>query len=305
MDTSKKINAVQRMQGYIENHLYEHITLQKLADEARYSPWYASRLFKELTGKAPAEYIRMVRLSKAALKLRDEKVRIADVALDFMFGSQEGFTRAFSKEFGISPAKYAKLRPPIKLFIPFNTRGYCPALNADGDKGRKEERKGFKIIVFVQVMERPERKLIVKRAEKAEGYLEYCEEAGSDVWGILTSIKEALYEPIGMWLPDSLRKPGTSKYVQGVEVPSGYSGIIPEGFELIALMPCKMMIFQGLPYVDEKFQEVIEDISELIKKYNPETYGLRWADEDGPRFQLAPMGNRGYIEGRPVKQLEG
>jgi hypothetical protein len=40
-----------------------------------------------------------------------------------------------------------------------------------------------------------------------------------------------------------------------------------------------------------------------MKKYNPELYGFSWADKDGPRFQLAPMGYRGYIEARPVKQL--
>jgi len=29
-------------------------------------------------------------------------------------------------------------------------------------------------------------------------------------------------------------------------------------------------------------------------------YGYEWADQDAPRFQLAPMGYRGYIEARPV-----
>jgi AraC family transcriptional regulator len=41
----------------------------------------------------------------------------------------------------------------------------------------------------------------------------------------------------------------------------------------------------------------------LMKTYNPELYGFKWADEDGPRFQLEPLGYRGYIEGRPVRQL--
>jgi len=43
---------------------------------------------------------------------------------------------------------------------------------------------------------------------------------------------------------------------------------------------------------------------EVMKTYNPELYGFRWADEDGPRFQLAPMGYRGYIEGRPVRLIQ-
>ena len=157
--------------------------------------------------------------------------------------------------------------------------------------------------VFVQVIERPARKLILKRGIKATHYFEYCEEVGCDVWGILCSIKEAIYEPIGMWLPENLRKPGTSQYAQGVEVTVDYSGEVPEGFEIIDLSPCKMMVFQGQPYEDEKFQEAIMELKDVIKNYNPEIYGFEWADEDGPRFQLAPMGYRGYIEARPVRQL--
>jgi len=157
--------------------------------------------------------------------------------------------------------------------------------------------------VFVQVVERPERKLIMKRGIKATHYFEYCDEVGCDVWGILVSIKEAIYEPAGMWLPNSLITPGTSKYIQGVEVPNNYSGEIPDGFEIINLKPCKMMVFQGEPFDDEKFGDAIEELWDVMKKYNPQHYGFEWADEDAPRFQLEPQGYRGYIEARPVKEI--
>jgi len=106
-----------------------------------------------------------------------------------------------------------------------------------------------------------------------------------------------------MWLPDSLKKPGTSTYAQGVEVPIDYSGKVPEGFELIELRPCKMMVFQGQPYDDEKFEDEISEIWEVINDFNPKLYGFSWAVEDGPRFQLEPLGYRGYIEARPVRQI--
>lgn len=138
---------------------------------------------------------------------------------------------------------------------------------------------------------------------KATHYFEYCEEVGCDVWGMLSSIKEAMYEPAGMWLPKNLIKPGTSQYVQGVEVPQNYVGEVPKGFEIIELQPCKMMVFQGEPYEDEKFGEAIDELWEVMKKYNPQIYGFEWADEEAPSFQLEPQGYRGYIEARPVKQL--
>ena len=103
---NKHVEAVRRMQKYIEEHLKDPISLKNLAEAAGYSPWHCAKIFRELTGKTPFEYIRFLRLSKAALLMRDEQVKVLDVALDFVFDSHEGFTRAFSKNFGISPKKY-------------------------------------------------------------------------------------------------------------------------------------------------------------------------------------------------------
>ena len=112
-----------------------------------------------------------------------------------------------------------------------------------------------------------------------------------------------MYEPIGLWLPESLRLPGTSSYAQGVEVPADYKGQIPEGFDLIDLPECMMMIFQSAPYDDIHFQEVITGMSEAIDHYDPGQSGYEWADEAAPRFQLDPQGWRGYIEARPVREI--
>ena len=301
MDNWDNINAVQRMQLYIEAHLNEPISLHMLAKAAGYSPWHAARIFKALTGKNPFEYIRAVRLSRAAVRLRDEEVKIVDVAFDFVFDSHEGFTRAFSKQFGLTPQMYSRNKPPIRLFIPNNVREIFLALQ----KGEYKMSEAMKTnTIFVQVVERPARKLILKRGVNAEDYYAYCEEVGCEVWDVLTGIKQALYEPIGMWLPENLRTPGTSMYAQGVEMPLDYSGPIPDGFDCIELPPCKMMIFQGQPYDDANFEEAIGSLWETLKSYNPEIYGFMWADEDGPRFQLEPQGYRGYIEGRPVKGIE-
>jgi AraC family transcriptional regulator len=302
MESWEKINAVSHMQDYIEEHVSESITLHMLANAAKYSPWHSTRIFKELTGKTPFDYLRALRLSRAALKLRDEEVRIIDVAFDFVFDSHEGFTRAFSKQSGMTPQYYSKNTPPLKLFMPNRIRDYYLILQKGEDNMTKNIKPNT---IFVQVVERPARKLVLKRGIKATQYFEYCEEVGCDVWGVLSSFKEAIYEPIGMWMPENLRKAGTSVYTQGVELPVDYAGVVPEGFELIDLPACKMMVFQGQPYDDEKFEDAIIEMWEVMKNYNPELYGFKWSDEDGPRFQLAPMGYRGYIEARPVRQING
>ena len=86
-----KALAVQRMQDYIKEHLTQPISLAQLATAARYSPWYAARIFRELTGLTPAHYIRKLRLSESALRLRDEKVKVIDVAGALGFDSVDGY----------------------------------------------------------------------------------------------------------------------------------------------------------------------------------------------------------------------
>lgn len=300
MDCGERACAVRRMKEYIEEHITEKITLRMLAGAAEYSPWHAARIFKEVTGLSPFEYIRAVRLSRAAARLRSEGARVTDVAFDFVFGSHESFTRAFTRHFGMTPQYYKKNSPLIKFFIPENVRDHYVSMQKGVNIMADNSGAGT---VFVQVVDRPARKLILKRGIKASHYFEYCEEVGCDVWDELSRIKGALYEPIGMWLPENLIKPGTSSYAQGVEVPVDFDGEVPEGYEIIDLPPCKMMVFQGAPYEVEKFGEAIGELWEAMKAYDPTIYGFEWADEDGPRFQLAPMGYRGYIEARPVRQL--
>lgn len=302
MEQWETVKAVQRMQDYMEAHLCEPITLNQLARAAGYSQWHATRIFKEAVGKSPFEYLRALRLSRAALLLRDGSPRIIDVAFDFVFDSHEGFTRAFTRQFGVAPGRYSRNPEPIQLFMPASVRDVYLTFNQEVQPMNNDQKTQT---VFVQVVERPARQAIIKRGVRATHYFAYCEEVGCDVWGMLTSVKEALYEPIGMWLPPAMITPGTSQYVQGVEVPQDYSGKVPEGYELMALPPCKLMVFQGEPFEDSAFEEAIKELWEVMKRYDPTLYGFQWADDDGPRFQMSPMGYRGYIEGRPVRTVSG
>ncbi|MGB7595459.1 MAG: AraC family transcriptional regulator [Erysipelotrichaceae bacterium] len=284
--------AVVRMQEYIDGHLDEPITLIQLARAAGYSPYHAAHLFSASLGISPLKYIRRLRLSAAAAKLRDENEAILQIAFDFQFDSHEGFTKAFSKQFGMSPREYRRNSPAIPLFRPFR---YLTQKN--------EVQTMETQTVFVQLIQRPLRKAIILRGKQADEYFTYCEEVGCDVWGTLCSIKEALNEPMGMWLPAKLIKPDTSRYVQGVEVPDDYAKPLPAGFEYIELEPCTYMVFQGEPYDDEQFENVIISIQSVIDRYHPETVGYRFDETAAPLYQLEPRGERGYIEARPVVKI--
>lgn len=288
----EQILAVQRMQDYIETHLNEEITLADLARVSQFSPWYARRLFIQWTNYTPADYIRRLRLSKSALRLRDENCRIIDVALDMGFGSVDGYQRAFLREFGCNPKQYAANPVPLYLFKPYSVKSlYLERSNESMEKVKN---------VFIQVIEKPARKVIIKRGVKAADYFEYCEEVGCDVWSLLSSMKSISGEPVCMWLPERYRKPGTSEYVQGVEVSADYDDIIPDGFDIIELPAAKYLMFQGEPFAEEDYGLAIQEIWEAEKKYNPAVIGYAW-DQDNPRIQLEPIGTRGYIEFLAIK----
>ena len=300
---AEQIKAVKRMQGFIEAHRSEPITLTDLARAARYSPWHAARLFKEYTGRAPFEHLRQRRLAAAAGQLCAKPRKVIDVAFDFVFDSHEGFTRAFTRQFGISPRQFRRNQPSVVLFMPDRMRSYYPPHPKGSAPMKSQNGKPQSQVVFVQIVDRPARKMILKRGKKATHYFEYCGEVGCDTWEQLGQIKAAIHEPMGLWLPKNLRRPCTAVYAQGVEVPADYAGPVPAGFELIDLPPCTWMVFQGPPFDDKNFEQAIASLWDVMKSYQPELYGYEWADKDAPRFQLEPVGYRGYMEGRPVRPV--
>ncbi len=164
-------------------------------------------------------------------------------------------------------------------------------------------------VIFTQIVDRPARKLLVYRSRNAAEYYAYDEEIyanfpehlGMHPWDYLCGVKEALYEPIGVWLPESMRLTEKGVYAHAVEVPLDFAGEVPEGFALLDLLACKYLMFQGEPY-DESSTEGFGACWDGVQKFNPEVYGYEY-DEANPRFQYAPMGWRGYIEGRPVREI--
>lgn len=288
----EQIEAVQRMQEYIAAHLSENITLDDLAKVAMFSPWYARRVFITYTGVTPSDYIRRLRLKHSALRLRDENCLITDVAFDLGFGSVDGYTRAFAREFGCNPKQYALNPTPIALFNPYGVKFKFIARETKTMQNTKN--------IFIKVIHKPERKVIIRRAKTATEYWTHCNEVGCDVWGILTSIKSISGEPVCLWLPKELIKEGTSEYVQGVEVSIDYKGKIPDGFDVIELPATAYLMFQGEPFAEEEFGTAIEHVQDAIKKYDPSIIGYQW-DKSNPRIQLEPIGSRGYIELLAIK----
>jgi len=101
----------------------EAIDLDDVAAKSGYSKWHLQRIFKCVTGQKLGSYIRARKLSQASIFLQLTSRPIIDIALQYHFDSQQSFTRAFRKQFSVTPDRHrrskewdmTRLYPPIHL----------------------------------------------------------------------------------------------------------------------------------------------------------------------------------------------
>lgn len=110
--------------SWLESHLDKPLSIDNVAARAGYSKWHLQRMFKEVTGQAIGAYIRGRRLSKSAVALRLTARPILDIALQYRFDSQQTFTRAFKRQFALTPAFYRRSAD-------WSAFGICPPLRLD------------------------------------------------------------------------------------------------------------------------------------------------------------------------------
>jgi len=98
--------AIQKTLEEIENRIGEQISIEELAAAAALSPFYYQRLFSRLVKKPVREYIKLRRLARACASLRGTDNNVLSVAVEYGFGSHEGFTRTFKDTYGMTPTQY-------------------------------------------------------------------------------------------------------------------------------------------------------------------------------------------------------
>jgi AraC family transcriptional regulator len=108
---------------WVERHLDERLTLEQIASAAGWSPYHFSRLFSARMGVSVMAHVRGRRLVRGARRLLEEPtLKLVDLAFDCGFESQEAFTRAFRRTFGVSPGRFRRgfAVTPIKGQFPTN-----------------------------------------------------------------------------------------------------------------------------------------------------------------------------------------
>jgi two-component system response regulator YesN len=102
----EKINITDEVRHYLEENYYEDINLYNLAQNVFFvNPNYLSRIFKVETGMSFSKYLLKVRMEKAQELLKQEDIKIMEVARLVGYNSVPHFVQKFKKYFGYTPAK--------------------------------------------------------------------------------------------------------------------------------------------------------------------------------------------------------
>ena len=108
------VSVINKTVEYIEDSISERLTLAELSSKFNISDFHFNRMFKTVTGITLKQYILGRKLTRAMEQLKSTTEPIIDIALDLGFEYPEVFSRAFKKQFGLSPACFRDDRPSLK-----------------------------------------------------------------------------------------------------------------------------------------------------------------------------------------------
>ena len=94
---------------YIDKHLDENLSVERLSQVANFSKYHFHRQFSEYAGINVFRYVQLLRLRRASYRLVfSAQTRIIDIALEAGFENPESFSRAFKQTFGQTPSQFRK-----------------------------------------------------------------------------------------------------------------------------------------------------------------------------------------------------
>jgi AraC family transcriptional regulator len=207
--------------AHIEAHLFEPLTVNGLAVVASLSPYHFSRVFTARLGTSVMDHVRTRRLEAAYMRLSGSAPpELIDLAFDCGFESQQAFTRAFRRRYGIAPGKFRhsshskriELMDDITADVKQLPAVKLGALTVAGPRAAfdNENKSGIPALWPRLIRSLP------LQGQKSRNTYGVC-------WGV-----EA--------------KEGRFNYLAGVEVNN--EATLPEGFERIALKPQTYAVFR-------------------------------------------------------------
>ncbi len=219
---------------YIEAHLADDISYDKIAQLACCSTYHFQRMFPFITGVTLSEYIRRRRLTLAAFELQTTNTKVIDLAIKYGYESPEAFTRAFKDIHGVAPISARYIGVSLKAYPRMTFQ-----ISIKGDiemNYRIEQRESFEMFgVYTEISTDQ-----AKAFEQVPQFYRKCDEDGvpDDINRLLGRFKDnhtiaALYD----------FSETSFKYMLCNFLPKGLS--IPSKFTTLTVQPLTWAIFSS------------------------------------------------------------
>jgi len=141
MDLLKNMNGAIK---FIEENLTNEIDFKEVARIAYCSEYHFKRMFSFLAGISLSEYIRRRRLTLAAFELKDNNMKVIDIAIKYGYSSPDSFARAFQHLHGITPSEARSNGYSLKAYPPMS---FQLSIKGGSEMNyRIEEKEAFHII---------------------------------------------------------------------------------------------------------------------------------------------------------------
>jgi len=221
-------DPLERARRLIDRGSPEPLTLEQLAGEAGLSSYHFSRQFTARFGISPVACVRQQRLTLAADRLsRDQSLSLIDLAFDTGFDSQEAFTRAFKRLFGVPPGQYRRKRHPLLTESIMTSKGTTTiTLTQSSVPVRKN---GLRIVGLAAVFDEATKSGIPRLWQQLIPRLPVEGQVSGESYGVCAGVPG---------------QPGTMRYTAGVPVSA--EAPVPVGFEAIHIAPHTYLVFRQI-----------------------------------------------------------
>jgi AraC-like DNA-binding protein len=102
--------VITRLRDYVDAHLREPILVADLANQAGLSPSHFAQSFMERTGQSPHKFVMALRVEHAAKLLARSGLRLADIAYECGFASQQHMCTVLRRCMGTTPSRFRALQ---------------------------------------------------------------------------------------------------------------------------------------------------------------------------------------------------